>query len=275
MPVSVALRGRDGGGTAELGDDTANALRASQGGGDKPHVLVPVAYTATDYESGAFAAAAAAAPLTTSADRTRAAPIVAFAQNQRDEVRIMECAGAVAAEPGMKQQTYVAFSAKDHGADAGDIAPTLRAGGHAKSHANAGVMPAVAFAIQERAVCENPDAGPDGKGVQQDVAYTLEARAVPQAAATASAVRRLTPEECEALQAFPSGWTKIPLGKTVRKQRKNEPDAHYAAYIEKRQTAADGPRYKSLGNAFNCAVVNWIGRRIDAEIKRAVREEKA
>lgn len=36
---SVALRGREGGGTAELGDDAAGCLRASGGGGDKPHVL--------------------------------------------------------------------------------------------------------------------------------------------------------------------------------------------------------------------------------------------
>ena len=36
---SVALRGREGGATAELGDDVQNCLRASQGGGDKPHVL--------------------------------------------------------------------------------------------------------------------------------------------------------------------------------------------------------------------------------------------
>ena len=38
--VSVALRGRDGGATAELGDDVAGTLRASQGGGDKPHALI-------------------------------------------------------------------------------------------------------------------------------------------------------------------------------------------------------------------------------------------
>jgi DNA (cytosine-5)-methyltransferase 1 len=36
---SIALRGREDGGTAELGDDVAFALRASGGGGDKPHVL--------------------------------------------------------------------------------------------------------------------------------------------------------------------------------------------------------------------------------------------
>ena len=37
--ASVALRGRDGGATAELSYELATALRASQGGGDKSHVL--------------------------------------------------------------------------------------------------------------------------------------------------------------------------------------------------------------------------------------------
>lgn len=43
VAYSVALRGREGGGTAELGDDVAGTLRASQGGGDKPHVLTRMA----------------------------------------------------------------------------------------------------------------------------------------------------------------------------------------------------------------------------------------
>ena len=34
--------------------------------------------------------------------------VVAFAQNQRNEVRELEVAGALAAQPGMKQQTYIA-----------------------------------------------------------------------------------------------------------------------------------------------------------------------
>ena len=41
--VAIAVRGRDGGGTAEMGDDKSFALRASQGGGDKPHVLASMA----------------------------------------------------------------------------------------------------------------------------------------------------------------------------------------------------------------------------------------
>lgn len=38
-PVAVSLRGRQGGGTAELSGEVAPAMRASQGGGDKLHTL--------------------------------------------------------------------------------------------------------------------------------------------------------------------------------------------------------------------------------------------
>lgn len=34
--------------------------------------------------------------------------LVGFAQNQRDELRTMDKAGALAAQPGMKQQTFIA-----------------------------------------------------------------------------------------------------------------------------------------------------------------------
>ena len=45
-------------------------------------------------------------------------------------------------------------------------------------------------AIQERAACENPYAGPDGAGIRTDgVSYTLEARTVPQAVAFANRTR--------------------------------------------------------------------------------------
>mgnify|MGYP006935499754 CR=1 FL=1 len=92
-------------------------------------------------------------------------PAVAFAQNQRDEVRLMDVAGALASEPGMKQQTYV---------------------------------------------------------------HT-------------SAVRRLTPRECERLQGFPDDYTLVPY---------------------RGKPAADGPRYKALGNSMAVPVMAWIGRRI-------------
>lgn len=108
----------------------------------------------------------------------------------------------------------IAFSAKDHGADAmNDLSPTLRAGGFTTSHANAGVMPAVL---------------------------------------TGWRVRRLTPVECERLQGFPDGYTDVP-------------------YRGKR--AADGPRYKALGNSMACNVMRWIGRRIEM-VDQIIQAEK-
>lgn len=44
VALSVALRGREGGATAELGDEVATCLRASGGGGDKAHVFAPIAF---------------------------------------------------------------------------------------------------------------------------------------------------------------------------------------------------------------------------------------
>ena len=55
------------------------------------------------------------------------------------------------------------------------------------------------------------------------------------------AVRRLTPRECERLQGFPDDYTLITVGKKM---------------------AADGPRYKALGNSMAVPVMAWIGKRI-------------
>lgn len=58
------------------------------------------------------------------------------------------------------------------------------------------------------------------------------------------------------------------LGKP-RKQRKNEPDSHYADYMHRHSGGtdggplmADGPRYRMLGNSFAIPVVQWIGKQI-------------
>jgi DNA (cytosine-5)-methyltransferase 1 len=254
----------------------------------------------------------------------------------------------------------IAFSSKDHGADATeDCSPTLRAGGHNDSHANAGVPPAVVYPIisdadraDSAAKTPSPDAegrvrlrdpglgvggeadpmytlqatkphavayqtasretdvaqppmasGPVGgnqggdfvtypidtqnmteghnsggkgfgaeidpsftltKGHSHAVAYDLRGReggsqlegphdtANIRAASGGSsksyvmhsAVRRLTPVECERLQGFPDNFTAIPWGKKAA------------------EDCPDGPRYKALGNSMAVPVMRWIGERI-------------
>ena len=63
----------------------------------------------------------------------------------------------------------------------------------------------------------------------------------PIAIAQTMAVRRLTPKECERLQGFPDNYTDIPK-------------------------AADGPRYKALGNSMAVPVMRWIGHRVQKHI---------
>jgi DNA (cytosine-5)-methyltransferase 1 len=54
-------------------------------------------------------------------------------------------------------------------------------------------------------------------------------------------VRRLMPIECERLQGFPDNYTQVP---------------------HRGKPAADGPRYKALGNSWAVPNVYWIGERI-------------
>jgi DNA (cytosine-5)-methyltransferase 1 len=51
-------------------------------------------------------------------------------------------------------------------------------------------------------------------------------------------IRRLTPRECERLQALPDDWTLVPAN------------------------AADSRRYSGLGDAVTSSVAEWIGRRL-------------
>jgi DNA (cytosine-5)-methyltransferase 1 len=107
---SLAARTRGGGG---LGTDAEldGALIASTG--SVSHCLNADGMNRQDYETETLIAHALRAEgHDASEDGTgRGTPLVpvAFAQNQRDEVREMSVAGALAAEPGAKQQTYVAF----------------------------------------------------------------------------------------------------------------------------------------------------------------------
>jgi DNA (cytosine-5)-methyltransferase 1 len=181
-------------------------------------------------------------------------------------VHALRADGFDASEDGTGRGTpLIAFSVKDHGADCGSIAPTLRSGGHDRSHANGGVMPAVAFAFHENqraeVVCNDTAGSLKVGGGKPGQGYP--------AALHGMQVRRLTPRECERLQGFPDDYTLIPLRRTVRKQRKNEPDSHYAEYLANVPMAKDGPRYKALGNSMAVPVMRWIGQRLAGARRRA------
>jgi len=245
-------------------------------------------------------------------------PCIAFVQNSRDEVRLQggdgDQAAAVNAEQGSHQTTYVAFSCKDHGADAGDVAPTLRGMGFDGSHANGGGQVAVmTLAVRGRGdgrdlevgtegvanTLVTPNGGRDGMGVGvvafaqevadpvtaneqktythegsfgfrtrnvqaislQDVggrdkdqngrgwnddgtAYTVDAAAT-QGVATTMQVRRLTPTECLRLQGFPDDYLSIAV---------------------RGKPAADGPKYRAVGNSMAVPCIFWIGRQIERAV---------
>jgi DNA (cytosine-5)-methyltransferase 1 len=144
--------------------------------------------------------------------------------------------------PVLVDPAPVAFSAKDHGADAsGETAPTLRAMERAATACGDSQM-AIAFTERTRA---------DGRNLetQDELAYALTnpnggGGAYSRKLMTgAMAVRRLTVRECERLQGFPDDYTLVPY---------------------RGKPAADGPRYKALGNSFAVPVIRWIGERIQA-----------
>jgi DNA (cytosine-5)-methyltransferase 1 len=163
-----------------------------------------------------------------------AGQLIAYGGNNTSgPIDVAACLNAKSTQRGdFESETFlvqepIAFSAKDYGGDAmTELAPTLRAGGHSAGHANAGVMPAVAFNTRQDPIHE------------ADCAQPLGAKDNGNGVLISSAVRRLTPRECERLQGFPDDYTLLP------------------GYD------ADGPRYKALGNSMAVPVMRWIGERI-------------
>ena len=239
---------------------------------------------------------------------------VAFAQNQRDEVRdLHNIAGALGAQPGMKQQTFIASFSAGAGATAGtigyaeEVAPTLKGSpsgncmpsvmclhdqggqrmdvcenmtgtlrasekGHqplvyenhgieARVRESGEISPTVTarygtgggntplvqedsdvYCIVGNIIDRQPENGGNGCGYQTDLAYTLTAadhHAIAQPyqdermRGKVQLIRRLTPLECERLQAFPDDWTNIP-------------------------GASDSARYRALGNSVAIPCVEFI-----------------
>ena len=142
------------------------------------------------------------------------------------------------------------------------------------------------YCLAENSIGRSPESGPEGSGISQDTSFTLNATGVhgvvypldtmnlngrkddsngtgigaagapsytltrghSHAVATASAVRKLLPVECERLQWFPDDYTRIPYrGKPA-------------------EECPDAPRYKAIGNSWCVPVVRWIGQSIEKEL---------
>lgn len=140
----------------------------------------------------------------------------------------------------------MAFDCKASGQNGfgiGEIASTLRSMGHANSHQNGGGHLAVAMNLRGREGGAMPE-------LDELASLRAASGGSSRSYVASTAVRRLTPRECERLQGFPDDYTAIPLrngkGKLSGK------------------LAKDGPRYKALGNSMAVPVMRWIGERINA-----------
>ena len=196
VPVVFNLSGREDGAQPEVDEDGIASLRAASGGSSRSYVATVVHGT-------------------------------------QDPCTDEHIAFALGRNNG--QENAIAFSCKDHGADAGEVAPTLRSMGHDDSHANGGGQIAVAFHENQRAeITMNDTAGTlKCSGGKPGQGYPAIQHGM--------SVRRLTPVECSRLQGFEDDYLNI---------------------LFRKKPAKDGPKYKSLGNSFATTVIQWIGGRI-------------
>ncbi|QKY11643.1 hypothetical protein G8765_13965 [Janthinobacterium lividum] len=271
-------------------------------------------------------------------------PMAFGGNNQAGEIHVATaCRAHAGPHLDFESETFtvlaapIAFSSKDCGDDACyDLSPTLCAGNHAGSHANAGSPPAIAFdarrdcvsstsvfgalgtsSPQAQAVCitgdithtlkaEGFDASEDGTGRGQPIvaAFAENSRAeirleggdgsrtgalstgggkpgqgTPMVLA-GMAVRRLTPRECERLQDMPDDYTLIPFGRAIRPEKLEQDWIKYLmrggvmTRDQVARAAADGPRYKAIGNSWAVSNVAWLGRRIDAAMRANFAHER-
>jgi len=265
QPIGIILHGSDGTVNTASYTEVSNALLSRAPGGIQNStttaVMQPIAFDL--------------AQITSATNRSRA----------ESELPT----GTLSSNSNMHVVQPIAFNSKDYGSDATtDMSPTLRSLG--AYDANGGGSMAVAqpinifggnkrpdrpeggFYVDMDAITSktldaasglNPTAAQGGTAVMQpiviresgqgywmedDKAGTLRAEGEDRPSrpshviAQQMAVRRLTPRECERLQGFPDDYTAIP-------------------------NAADGPRYKALGNSMAVPVMHWIGKRIQNYIE--------
>jgi len=119
--------------------------------------------------------------------------------------------------------------------------------------------------------------GGEGAMWDKDVSYTLsttqdQTMFVPDSADNFEyVVRRLTPDECERLQGFPTGWTSLRDCDVDAVTERVAASFNYSDEERERlrrkvrkwaSSDCDSPRYKCAGNSMAVPVMRWIGERI-------------
>lgn len=237
-------------------------------------------------------------------------PVVAFTQNQRNEVRDLgDIAGVLAAEPGMEQQTYVMAFKQGQGSKAGGIgaqeecAPTLSA---------------VASGTNQVPAVYDARGNGDGKtvctltGDHQDRVTDYTALCVGngqlnQMSMAEQANTLDTMHDQQAVMCFQNTgqgwWNESDIGATIRtpcggdavkanlvsgassivrrltplecERLQGYPDGwtNIGEWVDskgKKHKDADSPRYKALGNSIALPFWQWMARRICAQYERTV-----
>ena len=148
-----------------------------------------------------------------------------------------------ASEKGHQPLVYENHGFEARVRESGEISPTVTA----RYGTGGGNTPLVqedsdVYCIVGNIIDRQPENGGNGCGYQTDLAYTLTAadhHAIAQPyqdermRGKVQLIRRLTPLECERLQAFPDDWTNIP-------------------------GASDSARYRALGNSVAIPCVEFI-----------------
>lgn len=198
--------------------------------------------------------------------------VIAFAQNQREEVRdVGDKAVSLAAEAGMHCQTFVALDmshACDVIRDCGEVATSLQArmgtGGNQVplTHQMQGFGDyregGVASSCKQRDFkdstdlvcsvdCRNFTEGGEVNGTLQAKESGGQSLNLNNTARQNMVVRRLTPLECTRLQGYPDGW--VDIGEWTDSKGKRHKDA-------------DSPKYKALGNSIALPFWDWMLRRM-------------
>lgn len=196
---------------------------------------------------------------------------IAFTQNQMDEIRDLEdLAGCLAAETGMKQQTYLAYGIDEECNAREEQFGALLRGGEGGTHQSVVQIIGLDSEFNSREELAGPlttDTSGD-KGMVAGVLFPqLSSSSTPsvddelncndELMGTLKAqrhqafiqrqhsfVRRLTPKEASRLQGFPDNWAMIPW--------KGKPA----------DQSPDGPQYKCYGNSMAVPVIRWLGERI-------------